>query len=165
MPSCPSVVASTLRLPTSRARTSDSLDVRLRPGVVALELESARPVDARRERCGAHPRRLGQGDGARRRRGGAGVVADEERERGARPRGAGAKGVVAELLGSLLERSDVFGLLAAPAGVAVDGAARLEQGEAGRRIVGGNEREGAAEVVERGRVDVAARRVLAGRRR
>ena len=110
----------------------------------------------------AHACRLGQGDGARRRRGGAGVVADEERERGARSRGASAKRVVTELLGSLLERGDVFGLLVAPAGVAVDRATRLEQREAGRRIVGRNERQGAAEVVERGRVDIAARRVLAG---
>ena len=80
----PERALSTLRSPTSRAERERFLDVPSRPGVVALELERAPPVDARRQRRGAHPRRLGQGDGARRRRGDARVVADEERESGAR---------------------------------------------------------------------------------
>ena len=116
MPSWPSAVASTLRSPSSRASTSDSSICSCAAVVVALELQRARPVDARRQRRGADACAFGPGDGARRRRRHAGIVADEERERGAHAGGAGAKGVVVELLGDLLERGDVLGLLAAPAG-------------------------------------------------
>ena len=128
------------------------LDVHLRGRVVALELERARPVDPRRQGGAALACGVGPGDGARRRRRRAGIVADRERQRRAHAGGAGAHRIVVELLGGLLDRRDVVGLLAAAAGDAVDGDARLEQREARRRVVGGEPGRG------RGRGSRAPRR-------
>ena len=142
MPSWISVVLSTRRSPTSRARAS-SWSARLcAPVVVALELERARPVQERRERGPLLAGSLGQRHGALGRLDGARVVAGDERERGAKTGRAGAPAVVVEHLGQRLERLDVGALLGAPARFRVDAAARQEQREAGRRVGLGNESPG-----------------------
>ena len=146
----------------ARARARAILDLLLRSVVVALELQRAPPVDSRRQRRAAHPRRLGPGHGVRRRRGDAPRSRRRGARSGARSRGATAKGVLAELLGGLLERSDVLGLLARAGRCCCRWRGASRAGRTGRRIVGGDERESAAEVLERGRIDVAACRVLAG---
>ena len=137
------------------------LDVRLRRGVIALELERARPVDPRRQGGATLAGSVGPRDRARRRRRRARIVADGECQRRAKAGGTGTHRIVVEPIGGVLDRRDVVGLLAASAGDAVDGDSRLEEREAGRRVVLMNQGESTAEVVEGRGVDVAARRVFA----
>ena len=134
----------------------------LRVGIVALELQRARPVNLTVERGTGRARRLRPADGALAGDACAGIVAEEERESCAPARDARACGRVVDFLHELLEFGDVGRVLDPPPGVAVDPPSHGQQVEARCDIVGRCDVQGAAYIVERYLVNEATGGILAG---